>query len=104
PKRTYLKLVDKGDLDAIDPDIHRYAKNYKIRGSSGKLNIALSGLPDFAGLPKESCYGTIDIGGDFDYIERAFDDYKYGSRSKRALLHFVIPTTVEPPTNPPDQH
>ena len=52
PKRTYLKLIDKGDLDAIDPDIHRYAKNYKIRGSSGKLNIALDGLPEFAGLPQ----------------------------------------------------
>ena len=49
PKRTYLKLIDKGDLDAIDPDIYRYAKNYKIRGSSGKLNIALDGLPHFAG-------------------------------------------------------
>jgi len=104
PKRTYLKLVDKGDLDSIDPDIHRYAKNYKIRGSSGKLNIALDGLPEFAGLGKESVYGTIDIGGDFDYIERAFDDFKYGSWSKRPFLDCVIPTTVDPTMSPPGKH
>src|SRR6266404_5088141 len=47
PKRTYLKLLEKTDLDAVDPDIHRYARNFKIRGSSGKLNIALDGLPRF---------------------------------------------------------
>jgi phytoene dehydrogenase-like protein len=104
PKRTYLKLVDKADLDAIDPDIHAYARNFKIRGSSGKLNIALKGLPRFAGLPPEAAYGTIDIGGDFDYIERAYDDFKYGRWSKRPFLDCVIPTTVDPTMTPPGQH
>jgi phytoene dehydrogenase-like protein len=104
PKRTYLKLIEKSDLDAIDPDIHAYAKNFKIRGSSGKLNIALDGLPQFAGCPKESAWGTIDIGGDFDYIEHAFDDYKYGSWSKRPFLDIVIPTTVDPTMAPPGKH
>src|SRR5215475_2849567 len=75
------KLLEKSALDAVDPDIHRYAVNFKIRGSSGKLNIALDGLPRFAGLPPEAAWGTVDIGGDFDYIEHAFDDYKYGSWS-----------------------
>ncbi|MES1153252.1 MAG: NAD(P)/FAD-dependent oxidoreductase [Dongia sp.] len=104
PKRTYLKLIEKSDLDAIDPDIHGYARNFKIRGSSGKLNIALDGLPQFAGCPKESAWGTIDIGGDFDYIEHAFDDYKYGSWSKRPFLDIVIPTTVDPTMAPPGKH
>jgi phytoene dehydrogenase-like protein len=104
PKCTYLKLIEKSDLDAIDPDIHGYARNFKIRGSSGKLNIALDGLPRFAGLPEESAWGTIDIGGDFDYIEHAFDDYKYGSWSKRPFLDIVIPTTVDPTMAPPGKH
>ncbi|HVO03590.1 MAG TPA: NAD(P)/FAD-dependent oxidoreductase, partial [Candidatus Cybelea sp.] len=104
PKRTYLKLIEKSDLDAIDPDIHAYAKNFKIRGSSGKLNIALDGLPRFAGCPMESAWGTVDIGGDFDYIEHAFDDYKYGSWSKRPFLDIVIPTTVDPTMAPPGKH
>jgi phytoene dehydrogenase-like protein len=104
PKRTYLKLLEKSDLDAVDPDIHRYARNFKIRGSSGKLNIALDGLPKFAGLPREAAWGTIDIGGDFDYIEHAFDDYKYGSWSKRPFLDIVIPTTVDPTMAPPGKH
>jgi phytoene dehydrogenase-like protein len=103
-KRTYLKPLEKGALDAVDPDIHRYATNFKIRGSSGKLNIALDGLPRFAGLPPEAAWGTVDIGGDFDYIERAFDDYKYGSWSKRPFLDIVIPTTVDPTMAPPGKH
>jgi phytoene dehydrogenase-like protein len=104
PKRTYLKLIEKSDLDAIDPDIHRYAANFKIRGSSGKLNIALDGLPSFSGLPKEAVYGTIDIGGDFDYIERAFDDFKYGHWSRKPFLDCVIPTSVDPTMTPPGKH
>ncbi len=104
PKRTYLKLLEKTDLDAVDPDIHRYARNFKIRGSSGKLNIALDALPRFAGLPPEAAWGTIDIGGDFDYIERAYDDYKYGGWSKRPFLDIVIPTTVDPTMAPPGKH
>ena len=104
PKRTYLKLIEKSDLDAIDPDIHSYAKNFKIRGSSGKLNIALDGMPKFAGLPQEASWGTVDIGGDFDYIERAYDDYKYGSWSKKPFLDIVIPTSVDPTMAPPGKH
>ena len=51
--QAHLSEADRTrDLDAIDPDIHTYAKNFKIRGSSGKLNIALDGLPHFAGLPQ----------------------------------------------------
>ena len=95
PKRTYLKLLEKGALDAVDPDIHRYATNFKIRGSSGKLNIALDGLPRFAGLPPEAAWGTVDIGGDFDY-RSAFDDCKIRPWSG-ALLDIVIPTTVDRP-------
>jgi len=104
PKRTYLKLIEKSDLDAVDPDLHAYARNFKIRGSSGKLNIALDGLPSFAGLPREAAWGTIDIGGDFDYIEHAFDDYKYGHWSRRPFLDCVIPTTVDPTMAPPGKH
>jgi phytoene dehydrogenase-like protein len=104
PKRTYLKLLEKSALDAVDPDIHRYASKFKIRGSSGKLNIALDGLPRFAGLPAEAAWGAIAIGGDFDYIERAFDDYKYGSWSKRPFLDIVIPTTADPTMAPAGKH
>jgi phytoene dehydrogenase-like protein len=104
PKRTYLKLLEKSALDSVDPDIHRYAAKFKIRGSSGKLNIALDALPRFAGLPPEAAWGAVEISGDFDYIERAFDDYKYGSWSKRPFLDIVIPTTVDPTMAPLGKH
>ena len=51
PKRTFLKIMDAGDLPA---DVVQKAKNFKIRGSSGKLNIALDGLPTFNGIDKNS--------------------------------------------------
>jgi phytoene dehydrogenase-like protein len=104
PKRTYLKLLEKSALDSVDPDIHRFAAKFKIRGSSGKLNIALDGLPRFSGLPPEAAWGAVEVGGDFDYIEHAFDDYKYGSWSKRPFLDIVIPTTADPTMAPPGKH
>jgi phytoene dehydrogenase-like protein len=104
PKRTYLKLLEKSALDSVDPDIHRFAAKFKIRGSSGKLNIALDGLPRFSGLPPEAAWGAVEVGGDCDYIEHAFDDYKYGSWSKRPFLDIVIPTTADPTMAPPGKH
>ena len=50
-KRTFLTCMDKGDLPA---EFHQRIENFKIRGSSGKLNIALDGLPTFPALPEGS--------------------------------------------------
>ena len=47
-KRTFTKIVDRKDLP---PGIYEKAKNFKIRGSSGKVNIALSAMPKFNGVP-----------------------------------------------------
>ena len=47
-KRTFTKCMDENDLP---PGIYDRAKNFKIRGSSGKVNIALSRLPKFNGVP-----------------------------------------------------
>src|ERR1700687_3840278 len=50
-RRTFLKSMDAREL----PDeFLTQVRNFKIRGSSGKLNIALDGLPHFPAIPEGS--------------------------------------------------
>ncbi len=103
PKRTFLKLMDPGDLQ---PEFLARARNFKIRGSSGKLNIALDGLPDFPALGA----GNPLISGDMHFLdsleryERAYDDWKNGSWSKDPYLDLLMPSLTDPTMTPPGKH
>ncbi|MEE2876596.1 MAG: NAD(P)/FAD-dependent oxidoreductase [Candidatus Neomarinimicrobiota bacterium] len=103
PKRTFLNLVDASDLP---DDFVQSVKNFRIRGSSGKVNLALDGLPDFTSLPGDGPHlgGAISISPDYDYIERAYDDAKHGSFSKRPYIDIVIPSVLDPDMAPPGKH
>lgn len=102
-KRTFLKCMDESDLPR---DFYRRVKNFKIRGSSGKLNIALDGMPTFPALPK----GSPLLDGDMHFIdsmermERAYDDWKAGTWSKDPYVDMVIPTVNDPTMAPPGKH
>ncbi len=102
-KRTFLKCMDKNDLPA---DFYHRVENFKIRGSSGKLNIALDGMPSFPALPK----GSPLLDGDMHFIdsmermERAYDDWKAGTWSKDPYVDMVIPTVSDPTMAPPGKH
>lgn len=103
PKRTFLEIMDEKDLPA---DVVRRARNFKIRGSSGKVNIALDGMPDFYAVPR----GHELFKTDFHFIdslermERAYDDWKNGAWSKDPYLDTLIPTLVDPTMAPPGKH
>ena len=103
PKRTFLKIMDEKDLPG---DLLKKAKNFKIRGSSGKLNIALDGLPTFTGLPKDSplCLGEKHFIDSLPRMERAYDDWKAGTWSKDPYVDMLIPTQVDPTMAPPGKH
>jgi phytoene dehydrogenase-like protein len=103
PKRTFLKIMDEGDLPA---DVVKKAKNFKIRGSSGKLNIALDGLPTFTGLPKDSplCLGEKHFSDSLPKMERAYDEWKDGTWSKDPYVDMLIPTQIDPTMAPPGKH
>src|SRR5881409_3073411 len=48
PRRTFLQLLESNDLPSeFVSDI----KRFKFRGSSGKVNIALAGMPKFTCMP-----------------------------------------------------
>ena len=103
PRLTFLKMVGTEHLpDDFVEDVRRY----KLRGSSGKVNLALDGLPDFTSLPGAGRHlrGAISISPSVDYMERAYDDAKYGAFSKRPYVDMVIPTLTDPSMAPPGKH
>ena len=103
PRRTFLGLVEKTVLpDEFVADI----KRYRFRGSSGKVNLALGDLPDFTCLPGPGPHlrGAISISPSLDYLERAYDETKYGRFSRRPYIDIVIPSLTDPTVAPPGQH
>jgi phytoene dehydrogenase-like protein len=103
PRLTFMKMVGAEHLpDEFVEDI----KRYKYRGSSGKVNMALSGLPDFKSLPGAGAHlrGAISISPSVEYMERAYDDAKYGRFSRRPYIDMVIPSLTDPSVAPPGKH
>ncbi len=103
PKRTYLDIMNEKDLP---DDVVTKAKNFKIRGSSGKLNIALDGLPTFHAIPKSSplMHGDMHFTDSMERMERAYDDWKEGTWSKDPYMDMLIPSLTDPTMAPPGKH
>ena len=103
PKRTFLKMVDSQHLDA---GFLKQVGDFKIRGSSAKVNLSLDGLPDFSSMPGNGPHlsGAISISPSLDYIERAYDDAKYGDFSRKPYMDIILPSKLDPSMAPPGKH
>jgi phytoene dehydrogenase-like protein len=103
PHRTFLGLCDPADLD---PEFAGSIRKFKMRGSSGKVNLALDRFPEFVGRPGDGPHvrGDVAIAPSIDYLERAFDEAKYGAFSKHPYMNIVIPTLTDPSVAPPGKH
>jgi phytoene dehydrogenase-like protein len=103
PKVTFRTLVDEKELPC---DLVKAIDNFKFRGSSGKVNLSLDGLPDFTAMKDKSLMvGAMqEIAPSCDYLERAYDEAKYDDFSKRPLLGCVVPSTVDPTMAPEGKH
>ncbi len=104
PKSTFLKLLAPGDLD---PGFRASIERYRVEGTSLKVNLALDGLPDFKafpGSPGPQHGATMHICPSIDYVERAWDDAKYGQPSRNPLLEMTCPTIYDPALAPPGKH
>jgi len=105
PKRTLLKLVDPTHLS---PDFVQKLQHYRTPGTVAKVNLALAGLPKFSALNGASdntaLSGRIQIGHEIDYLERAFDDSKYGNFSRAPYLEVAIPSVSDPSLAPAGKH
>jgi phytoene dehydrogenase-like protein len=102
-KRTFTQCMDKNDLP---PGIYEKAKNFKIRGSSGKVNIAVSGLPKFNNVADNRYINRGGQGfvGSMETMERAYDCWKHGRWSDDPFIESVIPSAWDPTVAPPGQH
>jgi phytoene dehydrogenase-like protein len=102
-KRTFLDILDPKDAGE---KVVKAAQNFKIRGSSGKLNIALNGVPDFPALPVGSRlhHGDFHIVDNMEAFERAYDDWKDGRFSKTPYIDALIPTLTDPTMAPEGKH
>jgi phytoene dehydrogenase-like protein len=107
PKRTFLKLVGEKNLES---DFASAIRSLKMEGCSMKINLALDGLPNFTCLPTpRGVVGaqhktTIHICPTLDYIERAYDESKYGRPSERPMLEITLPTTYDDSLAPEGKH
>ena len=103
PHLTFEKFLEPSELPA---DFLEGARRYKFRGSSGKVNIALDALPNFKCLPGSGAHlrGAISISPSMEYMERAYDDAKYGHFSRKPYIDMVIPSITDPSVAPPGKH
>jgi phytoene dehydrogenase-like protein len=90
----------------LPADFMEDVRRYKFRGSSGKVNMALDALPNFTCLPGEGPHlrGAISISPSVEYMERAYDEAKYGRFSQRPYIDMVIPSLTDPSVAPPGKH
>jgi phytoene dehydrogenase-like protein len=104
PKLTFQKLLQPGDLDE---DFRAAIEHYRVEGTSLKMNLALDGLPDFTalpGAPGPQHGATMHICPSIDYVERAWDDAKYGRPSQNPLIEMTCPTVYDPALAPEGKH
>jgi phytoene dehydrogenase-like protein len=103
PRLTFVRMIEPGHLPE---EFLEQVQHYKFRGSSGKVNLALDALPDFKCLPGTGPHlrGAISISPSVDYMERAYDEAKYGRYSRRPYIDCVIPSLTDPSVAPPGKH
>ncbi|HEY7423106.1 MAG TPA: NAD(P)/FAD-dependent oxidoreductase, partial [Gemmataceae bacterium] len=102
---TFNRLLDNRLLPPAFADaINRISYD----SASLKINVALSELPDFTACPGSQPgpqhRGTVHLCPDQDYIERAYDDAKYGRTSQDPVLECTLPSAVDTTVAPPGQH
>jgi phytoene dehydrogenase-like protein len=102
---TFNRLLDSR---LLPPSFVEAIGRLQYESASLKINVALSELPDFTACPGKGLgpqhRGTVHICPDMDYLERAYDDAKYGRPSARPVLECTMPSAVDPTVAPPGRH
>jgi phytoene dehydrogenase-like protein len=103
PKRTLLGLVDP---QYLEPSFLQKLQHYRMNGTVGKVNLALSGLPQFKGVNGDAAVlsGRIQVSPGINYLEQAFDASKYGEFSQHPYLEATIPTLWDQSLASPGKH
>ncbi|HEY5426560.1 MAG TPA: NAD(P)/FAD-dependent oxidoreductase [Candidatus Tumulicola sp.] len=102
---TFQKLVDAAELP---PAFNDAVARISYSSASCKINVALERLPSFSALPGHESgpqhRGTVHLCPDQDFIERAYDDAKFGKMSAQPVVECTMPTSLDPTVAPPGKH
>ncbi len=103
PRRTFLELVNPRELP---DDLVENIQRFRFQGTSSKVNFALDGILNFPPLGQKPDHfrGFTNIGPSMDYLERAFDDAKYGWYSQNPYIDMAIQSTIDADMAPPGKH
>ena len=104
PQRTFLQLMNPADLPA---DFLEGIRRFRSEGTSLKMNLALDGVPEFIGFPEgpgPQHKATMHLCPSIEYVERAWDDAKYGRPSRSPLIEMTMPTMYDPSLAPAGKH
>lgn len=102
-KRTVLHHIDQKELPG---DFTKAVRNFKIRGSSAKLNIALDSFPNFPAAPENTSFlrGDMHASQSLAELELAYDDWKAGRVSQKPYIDMLIPSQIDPTMAPTGAH
>jgi phytoene dehydrogenase-like protein len=103
PRRTFTQLVEPRELPS---DLVENIDRLRFQGTSAKVNFALDGAPRYPALGDrtDQYFGFVNIGPTMEYLERAFDDAKYGWYSEHPYIDCAIQSTIDPDMAPPGKH
>jgi len=99
PKRTFLGLLDHSELDL---EFRNRVLHTRTEGGLAKINLALSSIPDMKN--DGPAPPRLRFGPTLEYLERAYDDAKYGRSSANPYLDVAIPSLADPSLAPSGQH
>ncbi len=104
---TFNKLLD-GERADLPPGFMDAIDRISYQSASAKINVALERLPSFTAFPGHESgpqhRGTVHLCPDQDYIERGYDDAKYGRPSRDPIVECTMPSSLDASVAPPGKH
>jgi phytoene dehydrogenase-like protein len=105
PKLLFRDLVDPA---VVDPDFRHRMAGWRCRSGTFRMNLALSGLPEFTAAPNrdgiDHLTSGILIAPSLDYMERAYEDSRRFGWSREPVVELLIPSTLDDSLAPPGAH
>lgn len=105
PNQTFLKLVGETHLPA---DFVRDIRAFRQESASLRMNLALSGLPEFAALPGSEPgpqhRASITFIESAEHLNTAYQTARSGHPADPPIIEAIIPSVLDPALTDSDGH